>query len=375
MQKYQKASIIVLVVCLLACLLPGCSNVGSEDWVPVYVNGEWAVALQNGKEAVCSIGIPRFIGSDTYDAEFSTQLVLYGTYTQTDGVLTITFPVVFYSRCVVRGNEKKALKEYINEDYNFVEEYYGKGVESPCKLDFWGFTYVSLDNLTMEIDISGDTWKLVSVQANYENGQLAFQKRCSEDGKSTVTAYYADGAIRQNAEYDSNENKKSELTYYENGDIRSEFEVGEKNIGYHKNGNVRYVSEFDSDGTEKSYVEYYENGNVWVQKECYEDGTEKSGVMYYENGNVRAQKEYYEDGTEKSCVEYCENGNVWVQAEYYEDGTEKSYVEYCENGNISVERECYPNGGLKKYVEYYEDGTELEYREYDQDGNVIVERP
>lgn len=330
MQKYQKVSIIVLVVCLLACLLPGCSNIGSEDWVLVYRDSipDYTVALEkDGTATVMLTGIvPEFHYLERFDVETSLQMVHYGTYEKEDTTLTIQCSGDLYQRQVVRGKGKAAyIKERVSPD-GWSRAYFEKG-----ELVSMGEVSTG-ESIIIEIDTSEDTWKLISERRYYESGALFSLMERSDSGNFVSTAYY-------------------------------------------ENGKIRSLYEYDLDGIVTSGLGYHENGNVSFQREYYEDGTEKSCVSYYENGNISREEDYYEDGREKSRVDYYENGNVWIQKEYYEDGTEKSYVEYYENGNVWEQREFYADGQWKKKAEYDEDGTEREYREYDQDGNVIVERP
>lgn len=145
----------------------------------------------------------------------------------------------------------------------------------------------------------------------YENGNIESIEFYNGGNLLTSIEYYENGFMAKNSFYNYTHNKKEsrnlkttrELEYYENGKLKIQREVIEKekdveieNIKeYYQNGFLKSETELIDLDKNGIYREFYENGNVKYEGKFLNDKPIEKQYYYHENGK-KHKIEYWKKG-------------------------------------------------------------------------------
>lgn len=176
----------------------------------------------------------------------------------------------------------------------------------------------------------------------WENGQTKTLAEYYSEQDSTlkVTEFYYSGALRS-------------IFFYEKGMLSNEAR------GYFEDSTLAMVAHFKNGVRHGKEVTYYENGQV-RSSFVYRNGMQVSGNNFYENGQPTGKLKF-EDG-------------LIVSGEYYHmDGSLRSKGAFSHGLRQGIWYYYHQNGCLKEVGEF-RDGKRIGiWQEFDEQGNLIQE--
>ena len=141
----------------------------------------------------------------------------------------------------------------------------------------------------------------LEVRGNYKNGLVedGLYEYFDKDGNPTDTKEYINGETFDIKFEYSDLGQPEEKTYYKNGR-----EVSKTEFSYYENGQLRSQRKVKDGTFHGSSENYHENGQLFSRGNYKEGIPDGLGVGYHENGEIRF-KECYQKG-EKVDMSYCE---------------------------------------------------------------------
>ena len=182
--------------------------------------------------------------------------------------------------------------------------------------------------------------------------------------EGSYTAYFPNGKVKSQGEYDKNGKQTGTWIYYHpNGNKAEERPLENGKItgvvtNYFENGKVKDKGAY-VEGKRVGIVEYFHPSGKFLGKRNYRNGEFISfGDFYDENGNFSLQ-----NGT-GSLVEYFDNGSISFKGSYLNGKLHGNSLRYFSNGKLSIDAN-YSNGILNGiYQGYFESGSIREKTPY-----------
>lgn len=258
--------------------------------------------------------------------------------------LNIFILLIFLNSCEIYSQEKY-VEKYPNGNLKVEGFLVGKTLDSVYK------EYYENGNIKTEGFYKNCEYKTnhISIYSSLQTCGRINIKDSINIGKyhGTWKNYYENGILKSVFNYHCSFLQGNNYTYYENGNLESiEFYNGGNlltSIEYYENGFVAKNSLYTYIHNKKESrnlkttreLEYYENGNLKIQREIIEK--EK-------NVEIETVKEYYPNGFLKSKTELIDLEKNGIYREYYE------------NGNVKYEGEFKNDKPIEKHYFYREDG-------------------
>ncbi|WP_298393185.1 hypothetical protein [Flavobacterium sp.] len=256
-----------------------------------------------------------------------------------------TFILIFFLIITFTYSQEKYVEKYSNGNLkvegflvgktldSIYKEYYENG-----KIKTEGF-YKNCEYKTNYISIytSLQTCGRINNNDSINNGKY----------HGTWKNYYDNEILKSVFNYHCGFLQGNNYTYYENGNIESiEFYNGGNlltSIEYYENGFVAKNSFYTYIHNKKESrnlkttreLEYYENGNLKIQREIIEkekDVEIETVKEYYQNGFLKSETELIDLDKNGIYREYYENGNVKYQGKFQNDKPIEKQYHYHENG-------------------------------------------
>lgn len=254
------------------------------------------------------------------------------------------------------------VEKYYSDNHKFIIEQYEFDSEGHMLRQFDRVNDVFYE---YEYNAHGSLLKKICYEWGFSEGnwELSYWVEYSyEENKAgilinrTEQKYNADGSLRREAVYDSEDRLLKEIEYskYVKDVLSSEYEYDSAEnqswrTFYDEQGNIesRYRRMYDSAGNETLYAEYDAEGNINVY-EGYECDTYVYNYPYWTFENI-----------------YDEYGNIIRQIQYDEEDKEIGYTEYVydESGNL-IKKTRYDDG---------DNEIELDEYTYDEQKNLVSE--
>lgn len=188
----------------------------------------------------------------------------------------------------------------------------------------------------------------------------------------------------------SNVNKKHQIDYYNNGQIRSDITLIEniKNgevLTYFEDGSLAVKGYFTKNKRDKKWYFYDENTKKLIAVENYIDGKlEGEQLYYYPDGKLKVKGDYKEDNRVGFWQMYDEDGRLSVQNIFLDGEQVISVAIFQENEKIlcsGLTKNGLRHGVWKYYdesgkllydVEYNSGIRDGEWKAYDKEGHLIM---
>ena len=171
-------------------------------------------------------------------------------------------------------------------------------------------------------------------ELNVQNGVTQYK------GKPYTGSFYStfsNGVIKKEGEYENGVLNGKYREYYENKQLRYEYEFHDGNRilhgeikYYHENGNIQSIEHYNYTKRDGEQIEYFDNGVV-ESKENWINGKRDGEFLYYNYNGTLDKKEIYKDGRRILTENYW-NG-ILGEKEIYKDGRSITY-RYDKLGNI-----------------------------------------
>lgn len=292
-----------------------------------------------------------------------------------DGELATEYNL-YENRLIRKSTRLKEKLSYSNGNY-------GKGNHVLIEVDFKLFEkqfLIKINNLNLLDKKSDDILGYVGPAFNFGNSHRSgiwetydstgvLLNKANYDFvtnkiRGSFTAYYPNGKVKSQGEYDKDGKQTGTWTYYySNGNKAEERPMENGKItgvvtNYFENGKVKDKGAF-VEGKRVGVVEYFHPNGQVLGKRNYRNGEFVSfGDFFDENGTVSLQ-----NGT-GSLTEYFDNGAVSFKGNYLNGKLHGNSSWYFTNGKLSTNAN-YSNGILNgTYQGYFESGSMMEKTPY-----------
>ncbi|MDR3259058.1 MAG: dynamin family protein, partial [Fusobacteriaceae bacterium] len=202
----------------------------------------------------------------------------------------------------------------------------------------------------------------------YENGKIKSEIRVSNKNlKRKFKFYYENGKLEKKGIIINNFYEGLCISYYDNGKnkIEANYKNGEldgKYKEFYHNGNIKLVGFMLNNKLSGEYKEYNDKGKRIIEGNLIDGLKEGIYKTYYSNGKKEAELNFKNDKYEGLQKFYYENKKIRIHANYKNGELVGEYKEFYDDGNIKIQAN-YKNGEL--------DG---EYKEFDHSGNIKIAR-
>ena len=224
-----------------------------------------------------------------------------------------------------------------------------------------------------EKEISGENLQGI-VKTYYDNGNpktiVTYDDKGNANGPSIF--FYENGERKSIVLYKDNNLTGYTISFNEDGTLKGfqNYKYGSKDgygvkfakdgsytEGFYHNGVVTdyadYYREYLMGGKPNSEVTYYDNGQIKWKGEYFKDALFGTSIYYYENGRMQHLALYFGDKPNGPKISFYENGKIKSIAFYNEDNKRDGFLlKYSEDGR-NVE-ELYNDGKCIGTLEEYE---------------------
>ena len=187
-----------------------------------------------------------------------------------------------------------------------------------------------------------------------------------EDGKITGKRYEYNrsGVQIEQSEWKDNFYNGLYLSYYPQGNLKTEIEYKEGNIngkytGYYQDGKTVHYK-IDVINGDTVFVRYYPDGKIQLKAALVGNGYVGDFSTYYSNGKIRVKGQYDSLNKENGqWTEYSQDGNI-NYTNSYENGTRHGdEIHYSLDGK-QIMKVVWKNGLITEVIYYNPNGTEKE---------------
>lgn len=244
--------------------------------------------------------------------------------------------------------------------------------------------------ITQKVDAVAQTLEQEQSQGQGEGGEK--KKELLNKDNKIKREYYDNGQIKYEFEVNQNEKRDGRSrTWYENGQLETEeFYIDGLQFGTQKawwgNGKLKYEENYNPDGKEHGwrkgwhengqlgFVAFYDNLTIdGVTKTWYSNG-QLASEKNYENGKWHGVwKEWFENGVQKTEIHYKNGEKDGVDKEWHSNGKLAKECHWKNGARDGIQRTWYENGQAKdecNYVDWKKDGVE---KHWYQNGNLSLE--
>jgi antitoxin component YwqK of YwqJK toxin-antitoxin module len=273
------------------------------------------------------------------------------------------------------GGEKKLLK---------LKEKFESGNLKGKKLDEYN-SFVSLkDNqknsvielIKLENDLKSIREKLEQEmkKSNYTGLTRENYQQINGIKNGSYVTYYENGNKKSEGSFKDGNFNDSWVFYFENGKIKEEinyFNNYKNGIYkyYYLNGKLKESGSFKDDNYHGNYISYFENGNIEKEGKFIDGKYDELWSFNFENGNPKGKGSFkMSDGSEMGSTGIPKNGRTGIWRFFHDNGLVKDEFNYIDgkiNGNFKSFNELgkiKTEGSIKNdkieglYTSYYENG-------------------
>jgi uncharacterized protein len=240
---------------------------------------------------------------------------------------------------------------------------------------------------SQEIGESEETSPVIEeVVEYYYNGSKKLEGKKQDEKKIGIwTEWYMSGAKKAEMEYEEGLKQGQWKEWFENGNLKSRTDYQDDQllggqIEYYSNGQKKSQKYYDRGVRQGRWTEFDINGNTTQLITFFDNGDKKTETTfdYTREGTIKTYSEWIEDGTKRLeqqtkngqwhgyYKEWFDNGSLSIETQYIDGKENGLHRDYYQNGNIRMEIEMKDgkkNGrmtfwneeGVKQWIKVYMD--------------------